>query len=84
VQEATVPYALNVVDVSGDALVMGGKMLDAASSAWSRCMRAGRWPSYPLDIVKPEFPGWAEQQWLDREIKDAARERLPEDGMMAG
>lgn len=84
VQEATVPYALNVVEVSGDALVMGRKMLDAAANTWSRCMRADRWPGYPLDIVKPEFPGWAEQQWLDREIKEAARERIPQDHFMAG
>jgi len=84
VQEATVPYALNVVDVAGDALVMGRKMLDAAANTWTRCMRANRWPGYPLDIVTPEFPGWAEQQWLDREIKDAARERMPNDLIMAG
>lgn len=84
VQEASVPYALNVVSVAGDALVMGRKMLDAAASTWSRCMQADRWPGYPLDVVTPEFPGWAEQQWLEREIKDAARERMPEDLRMAG
>lgn len=84
VQEATVPYALTVVDVTGDALVIGRKMLDAAVGIWSRCMRADRWPGYPVEIVTPEFPGWAEQQWLDREIKDAARERMPDDLRMAG
>jgi hypothetical protein len=63
---------------------MGRKMLDAAAITWARCMRARRWPGYPLEVVKPEFPGWAEQRWLDREISDAARERLPEDGLMAG
>jgi hypothetical protein len=49
-------------------------------------MSADRFPGYPLDITTPEFPGWAEQQWLDREIKDAARERLPQpdDLIMAG
>lgn len=84
VQEATVPYALNVVEVGADPLVMGRKMLDAAVNTWTRCMRADRFPGYPLDIVTPEFPGWAEQQWLDREIKDAARERMPDDLRMAG
>lgn len=77
VQEATVPYALSVVEVAGDPLVMGRKMLDAAVDTWKRCMRADRFPGYPLDITTPEFPGWAEQQWLDREIKDAARARVP-------
>jgi hypothetical protein len=86
VQEATVPYALTVVEIGADALTMGRKMLDAAVLQWSRCMRADRFPGYPLDIVTPEFPGWAEQQWLDREIKDAARARVPQpdDLIMAG
>jgi hypothetical protein len=86
VQEASVPYALSVVEVGPDALTMGRKMLDAAAITWKRCMAADRFPGYPLDITTPEFPGWAEQQWLDREIKDAARERLPQpdDLIMAG
>lgn len=85
VQEDTVPYALNVVEIAADPLVMGRKMLDAAVGTWSRCMRVDRFPGYPLDIVTPEFPGWAEQQWLDREIKDAARARMPDDDLrMAG
>lgn len=76
VQEAKVPYALSVVEIGPDPLTMGRKMLDAAVNTWSRCMRTDRFPGYPLDISVPEFPGWAEQQWLDREIKDAARERI--------
>lgn len=84
VQEATVPYALNVVSVAGDAMMMGRKMLNAGVAMWSRCMQADRWPGYPLEILTPEFPSWAEQAWLDREIKDAARERMPDDLRMAG
>jgi len=83
VQEATVPYALSVVEVGADALTMGRKMLDAAVGQWSRCMRADRWPGYPLDITTPEFPGWAEQQWLDREIRDAARARISTEDLRA-
>jgi hypothetical protein len=33
-------------------------------------MQAGRWPGYPLQTVVPEFPGWAEAQWLDREVSE--------------
>jgi hypothetical protein len=84
VQEDERPYALTVVELGRDALTIGGKQIDAAVSAWARCMRANRWPGYPMQIEKPEFPGWAEQQWLDREIKDAARERMPDDLRMAG
>lgn len=84
VQEETVPYALSVVEIGPDAMTMGRKMLDAAVLTWMRCMSQNRFPGYPLDISAPEFPGWAEQQWLDREIKQAARERVPEDLRYAG
>jgi hypothetical protein len=83
-QETEYPHCLTVVEIPKEALVIGGKMIEAAFTQWRRCMKADRWPGYPPEVVKPELPGWAEQQWLDREIKDAARERLPEDGMMAG
>lgn len=83
-QEAEYPHCLTVVEIPREAMIIGGKMIDAAFTIWRRCMRTGRWPGYAPEIVKPEFPGWAEQRWLDREIKDAARDRLPEDGRMAG
>ena len=28
-------------------------------------------------IHRPEYPAWQESQWLNREIADAARERVP-------
>ena len=75
VQETEPPYLLNVVEMSSDVMTMGMKMLDMAVSTWRKCVVSNRWPGYPLDICVPEFPGWAEQQWLDREIHEAARER---------
>lgn len=85
-QETEVPYQLTVIELTGAPLTMGRKQLDRAVEIWGQCMRSGIWPGYPLDIVTPEWPGWAEQQWLDREIKDAARERIPtpSDIIMAG
>jgi hypothetical protein len=73
------------VEIGADALTMGRKMLDHAVDIWSRCMRQSL-PRLPARHHDAEFPGWAEQQWLDREIKDAARERLPQpdDLIMAG
>lgn len=77
VQEAEPPYCLNVVDIGHGPIAMGHKMLDRAVELWRACVTAGRWPGYPPEIVTPEYPGWAEQQWLDREIHDAARARVP-------
>lgn len=77
VQETTVPYCLNVVEIGTDALTVGRKQLDMAIDMWRQCFKIDRWPGYPLNIVKPELPGWFEQQVLDREIHDAAQARLP-------
>lgn len=67
VQEAEPPYALNIADMSESALTMGRKMVDAALGRWREALAARRWRGYPLKTVTPEFPGWAEAEWLDRE-----------------
>jgi hypothetical protein len=96
VQETEQPYCLQVVEIGGDridedgivqhtgAMTMGAKMLEMAIAIWLHCMANDRWPGYPPEIVTPEYPGWAESAWLDREVKDAARERMPNDNIMAG
>jgi PDDEXK-like domain of unknown function (DUF3799) len=84
VQETDVPYALNVVALTAGPMTMGRKMLETAFGMWGSCLAHDRWPGYPLEIVKPEFPGWAEQQWLDREIHEAAKSRAPVNVLLAG
>lgn len=79
VQEAEPPYSLTVARVSDDAMTMGAKQLDHAVNQWSRCMEANRFPGYPLDICTPEYPGWHEQQWLERETHEAAQTRHPKE-----
>ena len=59
-------------------------MLAAAFDEWRDCIAADRWPGYPHEIARPEFPGWAEQEWLNREIHQAAQQRAPKNLMMAG
>lgn len=81
VQEIEPPYCLNVVEISEAALTLGRKQLDMAIDKWRMCMAADLWPGYPLEIVKPEIPGWFEQQWLNREVEASER---PENVLMAG
>lgn len=77
VQEAEPPYLLNVVQIPRDALTLGHKQLQMAVDTWAECMATNRFPGYPTEIVVPEAPGWFESAWLDREIKEAARDRMP-------
>lgn len=70
VQEQQRPYALSVCELSESVLTMGRKKLDTAVSIWRRCMTENRWPGYAADVIVPDYPGWAEAAWLDREAND--------------
>lgn len=80
-QENDPPYALTPVELPEAALTMGRKKLDYAVKVWNVCMSYDEWPAYPLDICRPDYPGWKEQQWLGREIAEADR---PLDRRLAG
>src|SRR5262249_4138964 len=76
-QENEPPYALTVHELSESVMTMGRKRVQYAVDIWARCMATGEWPAYPAAINHPEYPGYAEAQWLNREIKEAAVERQP-------
>jgi hypothetical protein len=78
VQETQEPYCLSVAELPEDTMVMGRKKLNRAMAIWGHCINNNNWPGYPLDIVRLEYPGWAEQQWLEREVHEAAAERMPQ------
>jgi PDDEXK-like domain of unknown function (DUF3799) len=67
VQETQKPYSLNVVEMSETAMTMGRKMLAVAFARWRECIVTGIWPGYPTEIIVPDYPGYAEAAWLDRE-----------------
>lgn len=67
VQETEPPYQINVVDMSETWLTMGRKMLTYAIERWKICTARNQYSGYPLQPIIPEFPGWAESHWLDRE-----------------
>ena len=68
-QEVAPPHALQVCEMSEATLTMGRKMLAVAVEIWERCIADNHWPAYPLQIQRPELPGWAENEWLAREIE---------------
>lgn len=86
VQEDEKPYALTVAEIGEAAMTMGRKQLDMAVTIWRRCIENDRWPGYPTDIARPEYPGWAETEWLNREIAhDERRKAEPMlDSLMGG
>jgi len=71
-QETYEPYCLTVMELDEGALTIGRKKLDVALGIWDRCMERNQWPGYPTHIVVPDYPGWQESQWLDREETEFA------------
>jgi hypothetical protein len=72
-QENTEPYALTLCELSESVLTMGRKKLAHAVDLWGSCLRSRVWPGYTADICSPEYPGWAESQWLNREEEHASQ-----------
>jgi hypothetical protein len=70
VQETERPYALNVVQMSEIAMTMGRKQLQAAVTLWTQCVQTDRWRGYPTEVIIPEYPSYAETQWLEREMTE--------------
>lgn len=68
VQETEEPFALSVVELDEAALTMGRKKVSHGIDIWRRCVEADYWPAYPLAITRPEYPVWAENSWLQREL----------------
>lgn len=65
--ENYLPYALVPVEMTEAWLTMGRKKLDYAIGQWRRCIETGVWQGYGSEIVRPEYPGWKETEWLNRE-----------------
>ena len=71
-QETVPPYALTVSELTEGVMTMGRKKLDMAVTIWRHCIRNDSWPGYPAEVLRPEYPPWAEAKWLAREVEEAA------------
>jgi hypothetical protein len=67
-QETDKPHALSVMNMNEHWLTMGRKKVHAGISTWSACTKLNKWPSYPEVAIEPEYPGFRERNWLDREL----------------
>lgn len=74
-QEQDEPHALNVMLMTEHWLTMGRKQLQHAVDQWGACLASGNWPGYPPFAVTPEFPGWKESNWLQREVEHEERKK---------
>lgn len=74
-QEDEPPFAISILEMDGHWMTMGRKKVQHAIDIWTDCIKHNRWPAYPTDILRLEYPGWKETRWLEREIEHAERKR---------
>lgn len=64
------PHALTVAEADGAGMEIGARKVAAAIHLWNRCRAADRWPGYPAEIVRFDYPEWAARRWTEREELD--------------
>jgi hypothetical protein len=69
VQETFPPYALSVIALAPDALVLAEKKCLYALDAWRRALAANHWPGYPAQTCYAIAPPWHEAAWLEKELR---------------
>lgn len=67
VVEQQPPYALSVIALGPDALVLAEKKRMYAVNLWRQCLESGEWPGYPMETCHATLPEWEEKRWLARE-----------------
>jgi hypothetical protein len=84
--EADEPHESTVSELPESVLTMGRKKLEYAIGIWRRCMADNVWPGYPTEVLAPLYPGFKEQQWLEREMMESERAEhgVPSDILMGG
>jgi PDDEXK-like domain of unknown function (DUF3799) len=80
--ETEEPFALTVNELDENTMTMGRKKLHHAIRIWRECMKNGHWPGYPPIVNRPEYPNFAVNQWLNREI--AEQEKFNPEVVLAG
>jgi hypothetical protein len=69
-QETDAPFALTVMHMDEHWMTMGRKKVDVGVALWRHAVTNDKWPGYPARSIVPEYPGFKETKWLEREISE--------------
>jgi len=68
-QETYPPYALSVVALGPDAMLLAEKKVLYALELWRECLTTNTWPAYPNRTAYASLPTWVESAWLEKELR---------------
>jgi hypothetical protein len=69
-QETDKPFALTVMHMDEHWMTMGRKKVAAGVTLWRHAITTNKWPGYLNRSIVPEYPGFKENQWLEREVNE--------------
>ncbi len=70
-QEKKYPFLLSVIEMSPDWIDTGLRMVRRARQMWRWCLDSGVWPGYPSEVCMLSAPTWKDNQWYERELREA-------------
>lgn len=73
--EDEAPFESRVVEMDAMSRAFGDRKAALAIKIWHKCLAENRWPGYPREIERLEYPALAESAWLAREMEDEYRAR---------
>lgn len=69
--EVDEPFEVRVVEADATTLTMGDRKVGFAVGRWWLGVETNVWPGYARKIERIEYPPYAENAWLEREMKEA-------------
>lgn len=69
VQETYPPYAVSVVSLGPDSMMIAEKKVQWAIDKWRECLDSNEWPGYPTEVCYATLPAWEETKWLEKELR---------------
>jgi hypothetical protein len=69
-QETDKPNALTVMHMNEHWMTMGRKKVEVGIQLWRHAITTNKWPGYPARSIIPEYPGFKETKWLEREVNE--------------
>lgn len=68
--EVGAPHGVLCATPSGAMTSTAESKVMAGLSIWGECLRSGKWPAYPGEVIRLEPPTYLESQWREREEAD--------------
>lgn len=61
------PHGIRIIEADGTWREMGRRKMAHAIAVWHDCVATGKWPHLEGLPTRIEYPGWSENEWLQRE-----------------